>query len=210
MWDRQLPELRSFRVVTYEHSPRPEVAALARDVLALADGLGIARFSFCGLSLGGMVGMWLAAEVPDRVDRLVLACTSARFGEPGTWAQRAAEVRAEGMEPVARDALGKWFTPAFRDREPFLEMQLRTPPEHYALGLEAIGAFDFRNRLEEIAAPTLVIAGAEDTATPRADADVLAERIPGARLVVLPSAAHLANVEQPDAFNDAVLAHLAR
>jgi 3-oxoadipate enol-lactonase len=208
MWDAQLSALSSFDVVRYEHRGRPDVGALAGDVLTLVDGLGVDRFSFCGLSLGGMVGMQLAVEAPGRIDRLVLACTSARFGEPDEWARRAVAVRVEGMKSVAHEALDKWFTPAFRNRRPFLEMQLRTPPEDYALGLEAIGGFDLRSRLGEIGAPTLVVAGAEDTATSPADAAFLAERIPGARLVVLPAAAHLANVEQAAAFNAALLEHL--
>jgi 3-oxoadipate enol-lactonase len=184
------------------------VAGLAGEVLRLADGLGLERFSLCGLSLGGMVGMWLGANAPDRIDRLVLASTAARFGAPEEWRERAALVRAQGMDAVARDALEKWFTPGFTDRDPFLRMQLETPAEDYARGLEAIGGFDFRDRLGEIRARTLVIAGAEDVATSPEDAALIAERIPGARLVVLDGAAHLANVEQPAAFTAAVLDHL--
>jgi pimeloyl-ACP methyl ester carboxylesterase len=100
------------------------------------------------------------------------------------------------MESVAYDALDKWFTPAFAGRERFLRMQLDTPAEDYARGLEAIGGFDFRERLGQIRAPTLVIAGADDAATTPADAALIAERVPGARLVVVDDAAHLANVEQ--------------
>ena len=156
-----------------------------------------------------MVGMWLAVNAPDRVDRLVLACTSARFGEPEGWAARAALVRSEGMAAVAGDALDAWFTPRFVDRRRFLEMQLAMPAEDYARGLEAIGVFDFRDDLAQIAAPTLVIAGAEDPATTLVDARFLAERIPGARLAVIPRAAHLANVERPERFNAELLHHLA-
>jgi 3-oxoadipate enol-lactonase len=155
-----------------------------------------------------MVGMWLAVNAPDRVDRLVLACTSARFGEPEQWAAKAAVVRSEGMAAVAGEALDAWFTPAFADRSRFLDMQLAVPPEDYARGLEAIGAFDFRDAVAQIAAPTLVIAGAEDPATTVADAQFLAERIPGARLVVIAGAAHLANVEQPERFNAELVRHL--
>jgi 3-oxoadipate enol-lactonase len=209
LWAPQLPVLAEhFRVVRYDHAPRRSVAVLGNDVVALANSLGLDRFSFCGLSLGGMVGMWFGVHAPDRVDRLVLACTSARFGTPREWRERAARVRAEGMTSVAYAALERWFTPEFRDRERFLEMQLATPPEDYALGLEAIGGFDFRDRLGEIAAPTLVIAGAEDCATTPADARFIAERIPDARLLVIEGAAHLANVERPDEFTAAVLEHL--
>ena len=208
LWDAQMPVLAGFRVMRYEHRPRSSVEALADDVLDLADAQTLERFSFCGLSLGGMVGMQLAASAPDRVDRLVLVSTSARFGAPEEWAAKAALVRGEGMSAVADDALERWLTPAFGLREPFRRMQLEYAPEDYALGLEAIGAFDFRSRLGEIAAPTLVVVGAEDVATPPAEARLLAAGIPEARLVVLDAAAHLPNVEQPAAFNRELLEHL--
>jgi 3-oxoadipate enol-lactonase len=148
------------------------------------------------------------ASVAERLDRLVLACTSARFGDPAGWTAKAALVRSEGMAAVAGEALDAWFTPAFADRSRFLAMQLAVPPEDYARGLEAIGAFDFRDALAQIAAPTLVIAGAEDPATTVADAQFLVERIPAARLAVIAGAAHLANVEQPERFNAELVRHL--
>jgi 3-oxoadipate enol-lactonase len=204
VWDPQLPALGAFDVVRYEHPPYTSVAELGRGVLRLVRG----RFSLCGLSLGGMVGMWLAVHAPERLDRLVLACTSARFGDPAVWTAKAALVCSEGMAAVAGEALDAWFTPAFADRSRFLDMQLAVPPEDYARGLEAIGAFDFRDALAQIAVPTLVIAGAEDPATTVADAQFLAERIPAARLAVIPGAAHLANVEQPESFNAELVRHL--
>jgi 3-oxoadipate enol-lactonase len=157
-----------------------------------------------------MVGMRLAISAPERIDRLVLACTSARFGTPAGWQARAALVRARGLEAVAHEALAKWFTPDFADVAPFLEMQLATPRADYALGLEAMAGFDVREELGAVRAPTFVIAGAEDTATTAADAEFLAEHIPGARLVLIEGAAHPANVEQADEFNEALLAHLDR
>ena len=209
MWDAQVPVLDDqFRVIRYEHPPRADVPSLANELLAALDQAGIGRFSFCGLSLGGMVGMWIAATAPGRTDRLVLACTTARFGTPAQWSERAAIVRAHGMDGVAREALDKWFTPAYANRDRFLAMQLQYEPEAYARGLEAIGGFDFRDRLQEIGAPTLVIAGAKDTATTPADAAFLRERIPRGELLILPCAAHLANVEQPSAFTAALLGHL--
>ncbi|HEX4673203.1 MAG TPA: alpha/beta fold hydrolase [Solirubrobacteraceae bacterium] len=209
MWDPQVEELeRRLTVVRYEHALRGSVAELAEPLLAALARVGMERVSFCGVSLGAMVGMWIAAEHPDRVDRLVLACTSARFGARSEWAARAAFVRAHGMRQVAHDALDKWFTPAYVDRQPFLDMQLAFAPKDYALGLEAIGGFDFRERLGEIEAPTLVIAGADDTATTPADAAALADGVSDSRLVLLDHAAHLANVEAPRAFTLAVLEHL--
>jgi 3-oxoadipate enol-lactonase len=205
LWDPQLPALGALDVVRYEHPPYRSVSSLGHEVLRLVRG----PFSLCGLSLGGMVGMWVAANAPERIDRLVLACTSARFGDPVDWSAKAALVRSEGMAAVAGEALDAWFTPRYADRSRFLAMQLATPPEDYARGLEAIGAFDFRHALAQIAAPTLVIAGAEDPATPLADAMFLAEGIPDARLAVIPGAAHLANVEQPDRFNAELVRHLS-
>ncbi|HEY7604354.1 MAG TPA: alpha/beta fold hydrolase [Gaiellaceae bacterium] len=211
VWDAQLPALAArYQVLTYEPAPRATVEALAEDVLELATTAGLDRFSFCGLSLGAMVGMRLALSAPERIDRLVLACTSARFGAPAEWKARASLVGACGMQAVAADALEKWFTPGFEDRARFLEMQLAASPDDYALGLEAIGRFDARDEIASIEAPTLVVAGADDTATPPADGGYLARRIPDADLVVLPGAAHLANVERADAFNAVLLAHLAR
>jgi 3-oxoadipate enol-lactonase len=209
MWDPQLEELERRRtVIRYEHALRGSVAELAEPLLEALARVGMERVSFCGLSLGAMVGMWIAAEHPHRIDSLVLACTSARFGMPAEWASRAASVRVHGLEQAARDALDKWFTPEYVDRQPFLDMQLTFAPEAYALGLEAIGGFDFRERLGEIQIPTLVIAGADDTATTPQDAAALADGISDSRLVVLDHAAHLANVEAPRAFTLAVLEHL--
>jgi 3-oxoadipate enol-lactonase len=209
MWAPQVDELsRRFAVVRYEHPARASVGELADALLDALARVGLGRVSFCGLSLGAMVGMSIAADAPERIDRLVLACTAARFGVPAQWSRRAAFVRAYGMAEIARDALDKWFTPAFADRERYYEMQLDCDPEEYALGLEAIGGCDFRERLGEIQAQTLVIAGAQDTATPPADAAALADGIPDARLAVLDGAAHLANVEAPEAFTLAVLEHL--
>ena len=209
VWEPQLEELERRRtVIRYEHALRGSVAELAEPLLDALARVGMERVSFCGLSLGAMVGMWIAAERPDRIDSLVLASTSARFGVKSEWAARAAFVRAHGIDRIARDSVNKWFTPAYVDRQPFLDMQLAFSPDDYALGLEAIGGFDFRERLGEIQVPTLVIAGAQDVATTPADASALAEGIPDSRLVILDHAAHLANVQAPRAFTLAVLEHL--
>lgn len=211
LWEPQLQVLRGrFRVIRFEYPPLGDVGSLASELLAALDRTGIDRFSFCGVSLGAMVGMWIGAATPHRIDRLVLACATARFGTPAEWRERAWLVRTRGMEAVTHEALDKWFTPAYPERKRFLEMQLHYEPEAYARGLEAIGRFDFRNQLGEIQVPTLVIAGSEDVATTPADAAALAHGIPRAWLVVLAGAAHLANVEQPEAFNAAVLEHLGQ
>src|SRR5262249_54696859 len=114
MWEPQVSALRSrFRLVLYDHPALDSVPALSAALLRSLGERGIKRFSFCGLSLGGMVGMQIAVEAPERLDRLVLACTAARFGAPQEWAEKAALVRREGMNAVAHDALEKWLTPDY-------------------------------------------------------------------------------------------------
>ena len=210
VWDAQMPALESrFRVLRYEHRGRSRVEDLAADVLELLDRHDVDRASFCGISLGGAVGMWLAASAPERVDRLVLACTSARFSGSDDYRERALRVRADGTAPFVDATLDRWFTPGFRDRERYRTMLLEAPRDTYAACCEAIAAWDFREQLGEIAASTLVLAGAEDPATPPAHAEMIADGIPGARLVIFPACAHLANVEQADRFNTVLLEELA-
>ena len=225
LWERQLPALAErFRVLTYDHaghgsSRLPErpctVESLTGDLLALLDELGLDRVSLCGVSLGGMVGMTLAVEVPDRVERLVLACTSAYLGPPDGWAERARIVRAEGMEAIADTVVGRWFTPELAQEDPETVARFRAAltalsPEGYARCCEAVGAWDARGRISAIAAPVLVVAGADDRATPIEHAELVAGRVAGARLVALEGAAHLANVERAEAFTGAVLEHLGQ
>ena len=209
LWDRQLPALEPrFRVLRYEHRARPDVELLARDVIDLLDAEGIERAHFCGISLGGAVGMWLGANAAERVDRLVLACTAARFPDPERYRERAVLVHDEGTAPIVDATLDRWFTPAFEDRALYRAMLLAAPREAYATCCEAVASWDFRDRLGEIAVPTLVIGGVEDPTVPPEDAERLAAAIPAARLAVLAGAAHLANVEQAERFNEELLAHL--
>jgi 3-oxoadipate enol-lactonase len=212
LWDANAPYWAdSFRLLRYGQRGRDSVDALGRDLLALLDGHGFERVSLCGLSLGGATAMWVAANAPERVDRLVLACTSARFGEPEPWRERAALVREHGLEAIADAILARWFTPAAPPElvARFRRMLVATPPESYAACCEALARWDFRDRLAEITAPTLVIAAADDPATPPEHAELIARGIPGAKLVVLPDAAHLANVEQAEAFSTVVAEHLS-
>jgi pimeloyl-ACP methyl ester carboxylesterase len=157
-----------------------------------------------------MVGMVLALEAPERVSRLVLACTSAHVGPPRHWEERARAVRAGGMEAVADAVVARWFT---KEEDPetvarFRALLVANPPEGYARCCEALRVWDARERITAIAAPTLVVAGAEDQATPLEHAELVASRVPGARLHVLERAAHLASVERADAFTAALLEHL--
>jgi 3-oxoadipate enol-lactonase len=223
LWGRQLPELSEhFRVVTYDHpghgaSELPEspytVEAFAHGLLGLLDELGLERISVCGVSLGAMTGISLALAAPERVERLVLACTSAYLGSSEWLVERARIVRAEGMTAIADSVVARWFTAELAQEDPDIVERFRgmleaTPPEGYARCCEALAVWDARGRLSEISAPTLVVAGAEDPATPVAHAELIASRIPGARIHVLERAAHLANVERPEEFTSAVLEHL--
>jgi 3-oxoadipate enol-lactonase len=211
LWDPNVESWSdTFRLLRYNQRGRTSVEKLGRDLLEVAGDSQ--RVSICGLSLGGATAMWVAANASERIDRLVLACTSARFGEPGPWLERAALVQEHGLEPIADEILGRWFTPAAPTDvvARFRQLLVDTPRDDYAACCEALAHWDFRDRLGEIQAPTLVIAAAEDVATPPEHAELLAEGIPNAKLVVLPDAAHLANVEQPDAFSKLVADHLAR
>jgi 3-oxoadipate enol-lactonase len=209
LWDPNLAGLAMrHRVIRYDHPghgatpPGPRtIEGLARAALELFDQLELPRVTFCGLSLGGMVGIWLGANAPDRIERLVLCCTAPVLPPRRQWLDRAATVRERGMEAIADAVLARWFTPQFvGDREPWRAMLTATPAEGYARSCEAIAAMDLRDELRAIKVPTTVILGAHDPVVPDEAARLLAER---AAIVEL-DAAHLANVEQPDGFVKAV------
>jgi 3-oxoadipate enol-lactonase len=224
MWEPQADVLaREHRVLRYDmrghgRSPVPEtpysIADLGSDLLGLLDRNGIERASLFGVSLGGMVSMWVAAHAPERVHRLILCSTSAVMGPPESWTERAALVRREGTVAVADTVVARWFTRAFAAAEPDVVAAIRdqlasTPAEGYAGCCEAIREMDQRPDLPAISAPTLVISAEGDPSTPPAHARTIAGLVPGARLEVLDRGAHLVNVEAPDAVNPLVLAHLA-
>lgn len=224
MWEPQVAPLAvGHRVVRFDlrghgRSPVPPgpytLADLGADVVALLDRLGIERASICGLSLGGMVAMWLGAHAPERVDRLALCCTSAALGPPEMWRDRAALVRAEGTAAVADAVVDRWLTPGYAHAHPGERDRLRamiaaTPAEGYASCCAAIEHMDLDGALERIAAPTLVVAGADDPATPPDHGARIAARIPGARMAVVADAAHLANVQQPGEITALLLRHFA-
>jgi 3-oxoadipate enol-lactonase len=224
MWDPQMPVLTGrFRVLRYDtrghgRSDVPakdySIAELGNDVLALLDQTGVGRACFCGLSMGGMIGMWLGINAPDRVDRLVLCNTSAQMiGTPELWQQRITIARTKGMTALTESVIERWFTPEFRARDPqavdkVRKMLLATPGAGYAACCAAIRDQDQLDQISAIRAPTLVITGSRDPATPPDHGRAIAGRIRGARVVEL-EAAHLSNIEAGQRFNSAVFEFLA-
>ncbi len=218
MWDPQMKELgRRFRILRYDTRGHGQssvtpgeytIEQLGRDVLAMLDLLRIDRVHFCGLSMGGMIGIWLGIHAPSRLHRLVLCNCAARIGTKEMWNARIAKVHSEGMKSVAAVVIERWFTPAFRASSPekvawTQGMLENSPPEGYAACCAAVRDMDQREAVAQIKVPTLVIYGGSDSVIPATETHFLADQIPGAAEVEL-AAAHLSNVEQPDAFTDAV------
>jgi 3-oxoadipate enol-lactonase len=219
MWEPQIVAFsQRHRVLRYDtrghgrsSSPyRPwTIADLGRDVITLFDALQIERASFCGLSMGGATGMWLATHAQDRLERLVLCNTTPWLGPPATMNARMAQVQAQGMAPLVEGILQRWFTPEFHSLEPAAvewvrQMLLASPVEGYAGCCEALRDMDQRDDLPRITAPTLVIAGTHDPSPTIDAARQWAATIPQARFIELP-AAHLSNIGAASAFNAAIL-----
>jgi 3-oxoadipate enol-lactonase len=224
MWDAQAAALSDrFRVLRYDtrghgESPVPPgpytIRDLGGDVLALLDRLELERVSFCGLSIGGMTGMWLGVHAPERIERLVICCTGMQLPPPEMWTERAAVVRQKGMGALIDATIERWFTAAFRERSPEIvgrirEIFLATDPEGYAGCCEALAQFDMRCHLGPVKAPTLVIAGEDDPVGTPERAAAIGDEIEGSRVVVLPNAKHLAAVEQADAVTRELEQHLS-
>ena len=222
MWDPQAHEFRKkFRTLRYDTrghgqssaTPGPySIEQLAKDVIALLDALDLDRVYFCGLSMGGMIGMWLGANAPERLHQLVLCNTGAKIGTTEGWDARIDAVQKNGMKSVSSAVVDRWFTPAFRQKSPAtisntLKMLEETNQEGYAACCASVRDFDFREQLGKIHKPTLVIAGAYDAATPPADGRFIAQHIPGARYAEL-NAAHLSNIEDQERFNTELAAFL--
>jgi 3-oxoadipate enol-lactonase len=225
LFDAQVAALASrWRVVRFDlrghgRSPVPPgpytVAELAGDVLGLLDRLDVQRCHYLGVSIGGAIGQWLAIHHGDRLASLTVCASAARFADPPSWPARAATVRAEGTEAMLPSRNGTWFVPGFARREPvaagrLLSMLRSTPREGYAGCCEAIGAFDVRADLHRVTTPTLVLAGADDPATPVDMVRAIATGIPDAEFAVIADAAHLFTAERPGEVNTAVVAHLEK
>lgn len=223
MWSPQVAEFeRHFRLLRYDTrghgqtavTPGPcRISQLARDVLRLLDHLAIPVADFCGLSMGGMIGMWLGINAPMRLRRLILCGTAAKIGTEETWNARIETVRGQGMKSVAPGVMQRWFTQAFRERESatlaeFQRMLEATSPAGYASCCAAVRDMDERHAIASIHVPTLVIAGKHDPVTPPDDAQFLVEQIAGAQYCEL-DAAHLSNVEAAASFTGEVCRFLA-
>ncbi|WUT86102.1 alpha/beta fold hydrolase [Streptomyces melanogenes] len=223
MWDRQIPELAgTWRIVRFDlpgHGGAPahpavSVSELADRLIATLDELGVQRFGYAGSAIGAAVGADLALRHPQRLASLALIAASARFGTADEFRQRGVVVRSNGMDPMARSAPERWFTPAYAAAQPAIvewavQMVRTTDPGCYIAACEALAAFDIRADLARIGVPTLVLAGAEDRVTGPGDARTLVAGIPDARLAVVPGAAHLAPVEQPAAVTDLLVDHFS-
>ena len=215
MWDAQVAALSGeFRCLRYDtrghgQSSLPAqhfaIDELAADLAALLGALGIARAHVVGLSLGGMTGQVLAATRPELVERLVLVATAAHLPPKDLWLDRAAMVRASGMGAVAQNVVQRWFTPPNQAgegaRATLHRLLNEISPDGYAACCEAIGEMDLRERLGAIRAPTLVVAGADDPATPPAMGEEIASLVPAAEFVAVPEAAHMIAIERPEALN---------
>jgi len=222
MWNPQATSLANrFRILRYDTRGHGQssltrgpysIDQLAKDAVNLLDSLDLARVHFCGLSMGGMIGMWLAIHVRERVDKLILCSTAEKIGTAEMWNTRIATVKKEGMKPVAAAAIERWFTAGFREKNPATVAATKkvleeTKPEGYAACCAAVRDFDFRGKVSGIRAPTLAIAGSHDPATPPADLRSLAEHISAARYAEI-AGAHLCNIEDASHFTAEVSAFL--
>lgn len=224
MWEPQMAALKKlFRVVRYDRRGhgQSDVPAgpysmdrFGKDVLAILDDLNIDRVHWCGLSMGGMVGQWLGANAPDRIDRLILANTTCYYPDPTNWQNRIKTVRENGLAAIADTVISGWLTADFSAREPetaarMKAMLIASPIEGYLACCEALSRLDQRDLLPRIKAPTLIIAGRHDQSTP-VDASVyMRSQIPDASMTLL-DAAHISNVEQAHNFTDAVIGFLTQ
>lgn len=218
MWEGQRAALdQQFRILRYDKRghgqssvppPPYKVEQLACDVLGLLDDLRIDRVNFCGLSIGGLTGMWLAIHAPQRLHKLVLCNTGARIGTLEMWNARIESVRQGGTKSIAPAVVERFFSPEFRARSPQVVSTAQTvlgeiATDGYIGCCSALRDADLRDRISSIHVPTLVIAGAKDNATPPALGQELRDHIPGAKYVQLP-AAHLSNIEAATEFNAAL------
>jgi 3-oxoadipate enol-lactonase len=219
MWDDQAPAFsKQFRLVRYDRRGHGKSEAptgpytmdrLGRDVLSIVDALGVKKFNWCGLSMGGMVGQWLGANAPDRLEKLIVSNTHYYYGDKQPWHDRIKFAQDKGLAALAPMQMERWFTKGFREKNAqaiarITEMFVATPVGGFVGCCEAVRDMDFRQSTPTITVPTMVIVGSQDPATPPAAGEDIHKMIKGSKLVAI-DAAHLSNVEQPKAYTDAVL-----
>jgi len=219
MWDQQAAEwAKHFRLVRYDRRGHGQSGApqgpysmerLGRDVVAVLDALGVKKTNWCGLSMGGMVGQWLGANAPNRVNKLILSNTAPYYSDKAPWSDRIALVRDKGLGALVEANMQRWFTDGFRKSHPQVIDKMKsvftgTDPKGYIASCEAIRDMDFRDSNARVKAPTMVIVGAQDPATPPAQGEAIAKAIPGAKVASV-DAAHIANMEQPQVYTKTVL-----
>lgn len=224
MWQPQIDHFQQdFFVICYDTrghgaSSAPQgpytLDQLGQDVVNLLDHLNIEKAAFCGISMGGLTGQWLAINKPERFSHVVVCNTGAKIGQEQAWQDRAALVREQGLTPIASTAAGRWFT------EPFIQSNAATvatlsndlgagSPEGYASCCEALAKADVREQLKDIQVPVLIVAGQQDPVTTVADGEFMQQRIANSELFEI-NASHISNIEQPEAFNQAVQAFIQR
>lgn len=224
MWQPQIDHFQQdFFVICYDTrghgaSSAPQgpytLDQLGQDVVNLLDHLNIEKAAFCGISMGGLTGQWLAINKPERFSHVIVCNTAAKIGQEQAWQDRAALVREQGLTPIASTAAGRWFT------EPFIQSNAATvatlsndlgagSPEGYASCCEALAKADVREQLKDIQVPVFIVAGQQDPVTTVADGEFMQQRIANAELFEI-NASHISNIEQPEAFNQAVQAFIQR
>ncbi|MDO8768256.1 MAG: 3-oxoadipate enol-lactonase [Burkholderiaceae bacterium] len=222
MWDSQITALTAkYRVLRYNtrghgQSSKPSgaytIAQLGQDVIELMNALNIPRAYFCGLSMGGMIGTYLAINAQERFEKIILCNTNAFTAQPDFWDKRISILHAEGVAAIADGVMARFFSPAFTASSPqivadFKASLVATPVDGYASCCAAIRDMDFRGQLQNIRVPTLVIAGTKDEASPPENGQYLAKQIPNAKYKEI-GAAHISNIEAPAEFSDAVISFL--
>ncbi len=218
MWQAQIDALKNdFFVICYDtrghgQSSAPQgpytIDQLGQDVIHLLDHLNVEKAAFCGISMGGLTGQWLAINYPERFNHVIVCNTAAKIGQKQAWNDRATLVREQGLQPIASTAASRWFTEHFIQRNTAIVTSLSndlgaSSAEGYASCCEALAKADLREQLKEIKIPVLVIAGTRDPVTTVADGQFMAERIVGSQLFEI-DASHISNIEQPEIFTTAV------
>ena len=223
MWQPQIEHFQQdYYVICYDTrghgaSSAPQgpysLEQLGQDVVNLLDHLNIAKATFCGISMGGLTGQWLAIHKPERFSHVIVCNTAAKIGQEQAWQDRAVLVREQGLAPIAATAASRWFTDPFIQSNPAVVAELSNDlgagsPEGYANCCEALAKADVREQLSSIQIPVLIIAGQQDPVTTVADGQFMQQRIANSQLFEI-NASHVSNIEQPEAFNQAVQTFLA-